>query len=104
MSPWQAQEVVGGAAEDEDPVHLMQTAQLDLPNRAGLLQPSEALLDQPSPAQADRIAGMSGGSAIHIRAASLLVLHYMRGHVQRLGGSDEVLRVVSLVGTDGDPP
>ena len=102
--PRQAQEIVSGAGEDEDPVHLMQTAQLDLPNRAGLLEPSEALLDQPSPAQADRVAGMPGGSAIHVRAASLLVLRYMRGHVERPGGGDEVLGVVSLVGTDGDTP
>ena len=28
---WQAQEVVGGAAEDEDPAHLVQTGRFDLP-------------------------------------------------------------------------
>ena len=102
--PWQAQEVVGGAAEDEDPAHLVRAAQLHLVNRPGLLEPAEALLDQPSPAQTDRIAGMPGGSAIHVGAASLLVLRYMRGHVESSGGGDEVLRVVGLVGTDGDTP
>ena len=43
--PGQAQEVVGGAAEDEDPVHLVQSAQLYLAELAGLFQPSEALLN-----------------------------------------------------------
>jgi len=39
----------------------MQSAQLHLADRAGLLQPSEALLDQPATAQADGIAGVPGG-------------------------------------------
>jgi RNA-directed DNA polymerase len=62
----QAHEVVSGATEDEDPVHLVQTAQLHLAYGTGLLQPSEALLDQPSPTQADRITGMPGGPAVHV--------------------------------------
>ena len=44
--PWQTQQVVGGAAEDEDPVDVSQSSQLDLGERAGLLQPAEGLLDQ----------------------------------------------------------
>jgi hypothetical protein len=49
---------------DGDPVHLVQSAQLHLADRAGLLQPTEALLDQPPTAQADGIAGVPRGSAV----------------------------------------
>lgn len=41
--PGQAQEVVGRAVEDEEPVHLGQSAQLHLAQRSGLLEPAEAL-------------------------------------------------------------
>lgn len=50
---WQPDEVVGGATEDEQPVDLFQAAQLHLAQRTGLLQPAEALLHQPAPAEAD---------------------------------------------------
>ena len=43
--PWQPEQVMGGAAEDEDPVDLGQTSQLYLREWAGLLQPAEGLLD-----------------------------------------------------------
>jgi hypothetical protein len=59
---------VRGAAEDDQPVHFVQLAQLYLAQWAGLLQPAEALLDQPAAAQADLIARMPGGSAIQVRA------------------------------------
>ena len=44
----QPHEVVGGAAEDEQPVDLVQSAQLYLADRSGLLEPSKSLFDQPS--------------------------------------------------------
>lgn len=53
----QAQQVVGGAAEDEDPVDLGQASQLHPGERAGLLQPAEGLLDQPAAAELECIAG-----------------------------------------------
>ena len=37
-----------GATEHEQPVHLLQSAQLDLPKRTSLLQPPKALFDQPA--------------------------------------------------------
>src|SRR4030088_3063356 len=64
--PGQPGQVVRGATEDEQPVHLVQSAQLHLVDRAGLLQPSEALLDQPATAQADGIAGVPGGSPVEV--------------------------------------
>jgi hypothetical protein len=64
---------VGGAAEDEDPVHLGQTSQLYLSKWAGLLQPAEGLLDQPTTAQADGVAGVPGGSSIKVRTTPLFV-------------------------------
>src|SRR5579884_2533587 len=55
----QPDQVVRRATEDEQPVHFLQAAQLDLAQRAGLLQPSESLFDQPSPAKADALAGLA---------------------------------------------
>lgn len=87
----QSHQVVGCATEDEQPIDLVQSAQLHLADRAGLLEPSKSLFDQPSPAQADGVAWMPCGSAIEVRAASLLVLRDMRGDVQGACGRDEVL-------------
>src|SRR3982074_3771991 len=75
----QPHEVVGGAAEDEQPIDLVQSAQLHLADRAGLLEPSKSLFDQPSAAQADGVAGMARGSAVEVRAAPPRVLRPMRG-------------------------
>src|ERR1700736_2970041 len=68
----QPHEVVGGAAEDEQPIDLVQSAQLHLADRAGLLEPSKSLFDQPSAAQADGVAGMPRGSAVEVRSAPRL--------------------------------
>jgi len=62
---------VCGATEDEQPVHFLQTSQLDLTQWACLLEPAEALLDQPSPAQANGIAGLTRGSAVQVAAAAV---------------------------------
>ena len=78
----QPHEVVGGATEDEQPIDLVQSAQLHLAYRTGLFEPSKSFFDQPSAAQADGVAGMPRGSAVEVRAAPLLVLGHMRGDVQ----------------------
>jgi hypothetical protein len=49
---------VGGAAEDEQPVDLGQTSQLDLAQWAGLLQPTEGLLDIATAAGYPTVAAM----------------------------------------------
>ena len=93
---------MGGATEDEQPVDLVQSAQLHLAHWTGLLEPSESLFDQPAAVQADGVAGMPRGSAAEVGAASLLVLRHMRGDVQLACGRDEILGVVSLVRAYGD--
>ena len=100
----QPDQVVRGATEDEQPVHFFQASQLDLAQRAGLLKPTEALLDQPSPAQADGIARLPCGSSVQVAAAALVVLRYMRCHVQLPHRADEILAVVSLVRAHRDAP
>ena len=90
------------ATEDEQPVHLFQSAQLDLPKRTSLLQPPKAFFDEPAAAQTDRIAGLPRGSAIQVAAAALVVLRDMGRHVQLPDRPDEILRIVSLVGAHGD--
>jgi hypothetical protein len=92
----QAHQVVGCATEDEQPFDVVQTAQLHLADRSGLLEPSKSLFDQPSAAQADGVTGMPRGSAVEVRAASLLVLGHMCDDVQLACGRDEILRVVGL--------
>jgi hypothetical protein len=62
---------VCGATEDEQPVHFLQTSQLDLTQWACLLKPTEALFNQPSPAQANGIAGLTRGSAVQVAAAAV---------------------------------
>jgi len=96
--PWQPEQVVGGATEDEEPVHLGQTSQPYQSEWVGLLQPAEGLFDQPTTAEADRVAGMPGGSCIEVRATPLFILLNMRGDVEGAGSGDEALRVVRLGG------
>ncbi len=64
---------MGGATENEQPIYFLQSAQLDLAQRRGLLQPSEALFDQPSAAQTDDIAGLPRGSAVQVAGAVSVV-------------------------------
>jgi hypothetical protein len=97
-------QVMRGATENEQPVHLVQSAQLHLADRAGLLQPSEALLDQPATAQADGIAGVPGGSPVESRAAFLVVLRYMHGDIQLTRGIHEIPAVEGLGRARRDPP
>src|SRR5579883_1098492 len=78
---WQPEQVVRRATEDKQPVHLLDPSQFDLAQRAGLLQPSKAPLDQPSPAQANGIAWLARRSAIQITLASFIVPGHVRRHV-----------------------
>ena len=99
---WQAEQVVGSTAEDEDPVDLGPDLAASLGERSGLLQPAEGLPDQPAAAQAQGVAGMPGGSSVEDRAASLFLLLHMRGDVEGTGSGDDVPRVIRLIGTYGD--
>ena len=77
-------------------------SQLYLAQRSGLFQPSEALFDQPSPAQAGGIAGLARGSTVQVAGAALVVPRNVRCHVQLSHRADEILRVVGLVRTHRD--
>ena len=92
------------ATEDEQPVHFLQPARLDLTERAGLPQPPKALLDQPAATQPDGVAGLPSGPSIQIAAAVLVVLRNMRRHVQLPHRAHEILAIVSLVGAHSDAP
>jgi len=67
----------------------VQSAELYLTDRAGLLEPAEALLDRPAPAQADGVAGVPRRSPVQVRAALLVVLGDMHGDVELTRGLDE---------------
>ena len=90
------------AAEDEQPVDFLQASQFYLPQRAGLLQPPEALLHQPSPAEADGVSGLARGPSVKVATATIVVPRHMRRHVQLPYCADEILGVVSLVCPHGD--
>ena len=92
------------AAEDEQPVHLVQPAQFHLADRPGPSQPAEALLDQPAVAQADGVAGVPSGSAVEVRATLVVVLREMHGDVELARGLNEGLRVEGLVRAQRDAP
>jgi len=67
-----------------------------------LLQPPDALLDQPAAAQTDGIAGPARGSAIEVATAVLVVLRDVRSHIQLLRCPHEILTVIRLVGAHSD--
>jgi hypothetical protein len=92
----QAQQVVRRAAEDEQPVHLVQSAQLHLTQRPGLLQPPEALFDQPAAAQTDGINGLACilRSRLLLRPLSFFVT--WRSYIQLPHGAHKILRAVGL--------
>src|SRR5208282_2452683 len=75
--PWQSNQVVRRATEDEQPVHFLQPSQLYLAQRAGLLQPTKSLFHQPSAAQADGITRLARGPSIEVAAAPFVVLRYV---------------------------
>src|SRR5580658_2911083 len=68
--PWQPDQVMRRATEDEQPV---------------------ALLDQPAAAQADGVAGLARGSAVQVAAAALVVVRNVRRHVQLSRGAHKIL-------------
>ena len=97
-------QVVCSATEYEQPVHLRESSQLDLAQRASLFQPAKALLDQPTPAQANRVAGLPCGSAVQIAATALVVLRNMGCHIQLPHRAHKIVAVIGLVGAHRDPP
>jgi hypothetical protein len=99
---WQPEQVVRRATEDKQPVHLLNPLQFDLAQPAGFLQPSKALLHQPSPAQADGTAGLASRSAIQITLASFIVPGHVRRHIQLPRRAHKILGVVGLVGAHGN--
>lgn len=93
---------MSGATEDEQPVDLFESAQFYLSQRVGLLQPSDALLDQPSPAQADSVPSVPCRPAIQSAFATVFVLGDVWRDVQLACGADEIVLVVGLVGAQND--
>jgi hypothetical protein len=74
-----ADQIVRGATEDEQPIDLLQPAQLRLAQRAGLLQAPESLLHEPSTAETEEgIAGLATSSAIQVAAALVLIPQTLR--------------------------
>ena len=102
--PGQAQQVVCGATEDEQPVYFLQATQLDLAQRAGLLEPTEALFNEPATAATDGIARLACGSAVQVARAAFVVLRHMRGHVKFPHRAHKIPGVVRLVCAHGDAP
>jgi hypothetical protein len=99
---WQPLHVMSGATENEQPAHVLQPTQLDPSQRTGLLEPTEALLDEPSATQADGIAGLSCGPSVQVAAPHLVVPGYMRSHVQLPCHSHKIPGFIGLGRSHGD--
>src|SRR4029453_10091315 len=96
---WDANEIVGGCGEDEEPFDQVPSAVSGLAQAPDSLDPAERLFDPLSLGHADGIAGMTGGAPIDCGAAAAVVLRHMRGAAALATAGDEVGGVVELVGT-----
>src|SRR5262245_44316826 len=93
-----ANEIVGGRRQDEEPFHQTTPAVAGLAQAADGLHPPERLLDPLTLDGADAVAGMSGRAPIDRRAAVAIVLGDVRRAAAFATACDEVGRVVVLVG------
>ena len=66
---WDADEIVGGTAQDEEAVDPFHATKLDLALPGHCLDPAKALFDAFADALADRVAFMVGGSGVNQCAA-----------------------------------
>jgi hypothetical protein len=96
-----ANEVVGGRGQDEEPFHQATTAMTGLSQAADGLHPTERFFDPLALDCADTIAGMAGGTRVDGRTAIRIVLRDMRGAAELAAASHKVSGVIILVAAHG---
>ena len=93
-----AHQIVGGAGEGEDPIHLADATVPQLAHQRNRLQPPEALLDSLPLSLAQGITRVPRGAFIDgATATSFMVLGHMRRHLYIPALGHESLRVKALV-------
>src|SRR5262245_7355185 len=96
-----ANEVVGGSGEDEEPFDQVATTMAGLAKAADGLHPPEGFFDAFALDRADAIPGMPGRARIDRRAAIGIVLRDMRRAAALAAAGDEGGGVIVLVATYG---
>src|SRR5262245_23620096 len=92
-----ANEIVGGCDENEEPFDQCAPAMSGLTQAAHGLHPTERLFDLFSLDRADAMTGMAGRARVDRRAAVGVVLRHMRGAAARAAAGDEIGRVIVFV-------
>src|SRR5271154_1544809 len=95
-----ANEVVGGRGQYEEPLHQVSSSMACLAQPADGLDPAERLLDPLALDRADAIAGMTGGARIDGRTAIGVVLRDMRRAATFATAGNKLGSVIILVGSD----
>src|SRR5260221_1742415 len=97
---WDADNVVGGGSENEEPRDEGPPAMTGLAHHADSLHPAEGLLDALAFDHADGIAGMTRVAAIDRRTAVCRVLHDLVRACAPSAAGDAVVRVAVFVLAD----
>src|SRR5882672_8241741 len=92
-----ADQVISGGREDEDPVDAFAAAVPQFAEQAHRLQPTEDLFDPFSLPLTDLITRMPGGATINGRAAISIVLRHVRGHFEGAQVFHEIMSVIVLI-------
>jgi hypothetical protein len=99
---WAAAPGCGGGCEGEGQVDTCQAAESGLFQAGHRFDPAERLFDPLAHPLAHRIATVPRGAPVDCRAPAAGVLGDMRAHVQFAQLHHEVLRIIALVGREGD--
>jgi hypothetical protein len=91
-----ANQVISGGREDENPVDAFAAAMAQLAQQAHRLQPTKDLFDPFAFPLTDLITRMSGGATINGRTAISVVLGHVRRYRQSPQVFHEVMRVIVL--------
>ena len=105
---WHAREIVGGEIDVEQNAEFADAAHLGLAQRAVLFAPAENTPGRLAPDLADFVAGVTRDAPVDGALAPLagfrlrVVLRHVRRNAERAQIAGMVLRVITLVGAEGD--
>ena len=105
---WPSREIVDGQIDVEQSAEFADAAHLGLAQRAVLFVPAENTPGRLAPDLADFVAGVTPGAPVDGALAPLagfrlrVVLRHVRRDAERAQISGMILRVITLVGAEGD--
>src|SRR5829696_4319833 len=98
-----ADQVIGGGRELEDPTHQLHSAVSGLTQQPYRLQPTEDFFYSFTLSLTNFVTRVARGPLVNRTASSLVVLSHVRCHLAGAQLSDKVFRVVTLIPGQGDP-